>query len=490
MTVTSAIRQSSTIASTATTESVVKKLQGWRPRFFMLMTLFIAASSITVGVLGWRLTLNAAKKNISGLVEQIENLISDRVSAYMLDESVRLTDFVDMQKELFRTNQLSASTPERKNKTMRQMLILLNHHLDISVDIFYVTVPEGEVNGYTYTVNGTLQLWDQKGLTLSTYNCDGNGYALGAPVSVTTDEGNKTPQMPGNNHTLDYGIGGMSGTNLNYSDPNSTGMSKIRPWGGRIFKTSVGIAINEVTNEKVIVGADLSMGFLAKQLSDISNTIPTPLFVGVIGAVSGRMLASSPAINLLSADKTRMLDAWELDSIHVLDFSSYLNETYGTQMGYLAKVQNLAADLNAMQEDGGSRFSYRNVGGVDWILKVKSIIYGGKALLLLTYMDLQAFQKQVQETSDRTGYAMLGIILAFVTAGCLFAIVITRQLDVVARQIDMLKNLKFSEVLDKESGVKKRSFVFELAKLQEAFHEMVTVFAKTLKTNQSARPCL
>ncbi|ORY47482.1 hypothetical protein BCR33DRAFT_715183 [Rhizoclosmatium globosum] len=227
------------------------------------------------------------------------------------------------------------------------------------------------------------------------------------------------------------------------------------------------------------------MGFLSKQLSEISKEIPPPLFVGVIGAVSGRMIASSPAVNLLNAEKTRMLDAWELDSVHIADFTGYLNETYGTQMGFVAKMQLLALELNAMQEDGGSRFSYRSVGGVDWILKVKSIPYGGKTLMLLTYMDLQAFQKQVQETSDKTGFAMLGIIVAFVTLGCLFALVITRQLGVVARQIDMLKSLKFSEVLDKESGVKSRSFVFELAKLQEAFHEMVTVFAKTLKTNQN-----
>ncbi|KAJ3080210.1 hypothetical protein HDU99_008977 [Rhizoclosmatium hyalinum] len=148
-------------------------------------------------------------------------------------------------------------------------------------------------------------------------------------------------------------------------------------------------------------------------------------------------------------------------------------------------MNRLADELNAMQIDGGSRFAERNVGGVDWIMKIKSMPYGGKTLILLTYMDVEAFQKQVQETSDRTGLAMLGIIVAFVILGCLFALVITRQLGLVAIQIDLLKNLKFSEVLDKESGVKNRSFVLELAKLQEAFHEMVAVFAKSLKTSHS-----
>ncbi|KAJ3076373.1 hypothetical protein HDU99_001356, partial [Rhizoclosmatium hyalinum] len=47
--------------------------------------------------------------------------------------------------------------------------------------------------------------------------------------------------------------------------------------------------------------------------------------------------------------------------------------------------------------------------------------------------------------------------------------------------------LKFSEVLDREDGVKGRSFIFELADLQQAFFEMATAFAQSLKASMSVR---
>ncbi|ORY47483.1 hypothetical protein BCR33DRAFT_97963 [Rhizoclosmatium globosum] len=150
--------------------------------------------------------------------------------------------------------------------------------------------------------------------------------------------------------------------------------------------------------------------------------------------------------------------------------------------GFLSQSRALIRDIDAMN---GKLIMTRTFLGTDWLLQVDNIEYYNQVLVLITYMDLHAFEKKVRETSERTGFAMLGIILAFVCGGCLFAVVITKQLDLVAKQIDLLKNLKFNEVLDKNSGLKGRSFVLELAKLQEAFHEMVTVFAKTLKTSQS-----
>ncbi|ORY47477.1 hypothetical protein BCR33DRAFT_736273 [Rhizoclosmatium globosum] len=266
---------------------------------------------------------------------------------------------------------------------MRGMLSLLDNNRETSVDAFFVMFPAGELSGYTYNATGSLQMvwslrnemnfnngaqWNQHGLTISTYDCDVNGYPLGAPIRIFTDVGAGTPQEPGNNLTLVHGIGGPSAANLNYSNPNAAGASIIRPVMGRIFKTNVAVAVNEVTKEKVIVGADMSMMFLSRQLDEIAKDISAPLFIGVIGANSGRLLASSPKMELLNEDKTRMLDARELQSPHICDFVGYLNETYGSQLGFITQMNRLADELNAMQIDGGSRFAERNVGGVDWIM--------------------------------------------------------------------------------------------------------------------------
>ncbi|KAJ3296751.1 hypothetical protein HDU79_005753 [Rhizoclosmatium sp. JEL0117] len=230
-----------TASSTATNSSdisVVKKLKGWRPRFFMLMAIFIAASSVTVGVLGWKLTFNAAKDNIEDLVQQIEDLISNRISAYILDQSDGMSDFVALQQDMFRENIFSASTPTRKNRTLQSMLMLLNRNRRTSVDIFFVTYPAGEISGYTYNATGSLQMWTQQGMTVTTWNCDDAGVPIGNPYSISTNIGDGTPKNPGNNNLLD----------------NDTGISVAHVWNGRLFKTTVGIAVNKITGEKVVVG--------------------------------------------------------------------------------------------------------------------------------------------------------------------------------------------------------------------------------------------
>ncbi|KAJ3066646.1 hypothetical protein HDU99_003775, partial [Rhizoclosmatium hyalinum] len=127
----------------------------------------------------------------------LEDVISDRISAYVMDENVRLTNFVNLQKQLFQMNQFSASTPERWNKTMRGMLALLDNHRDTSVDTFFVKYPSGEISGYSYN-------WTQQGLTLTTYECDKNKYIISLPSRVSTDVGAGTPQQPGYNFTLTY----------------------------------------------------------------------------------------------------------------------------------------------------------------------------------------------------------------------------------------------------------------------------------------------
>ncbi|ORY44082.1 hypothetical protein BCR33DRAFT_234827 [Rhizoclosmatium globosum] len=48
--------------------SILHQAISGRPRFVVLMILFICTSTIVVGVLGWQLTLRSAQSNIHNLV--------------------------------------------------------------------------------------------------------------------------------------------------------------------------------------------------------------------------------------------------------------------------------------------------------------------------------------------------------------------------------------------------------------------------------------
>ncbi|KAJ3047710.1 hypothetical protein HDU99_009413 [Rhizoclosmatium hyalinum] len=129
----------------------------------------------------------------------------------------------------------------------------------------------------------------------------------------------------------------------------------------------------------------------------------------------------------------------------------------------------------------------RNVNGINWMLEMKVMSLIGQRFIFAVYMNVDYVETDIKYSGRKTGFMMLGIILAFLCLGGLFSWTIASQLGLVAKQIDLLKQLKFNEVLDRESGVKGRSFIYELANLQQAFFEMATAFAQSLKTSLNIR---
>ncbi|ORY41340.1 hypothetical protein BCR33DRAFT_852329 [Rhizoclosmatium globosum] len=452
-------------ASVASNASVVEKISSYRPRFFMLMSSLIAICTITVGVLGWQLTFNAAKRNIETLVSEIEDVVSNQISTYIQDEAKTLMRICQMQAGMFATNQWSFSTPERKNSTLKAMLVALNAFSEHTFDMYYYTYPEGLNFGYYFSPTGMLQLWTQENMTQYTFNSISDG----------------TVNNPGNNNTLWIGPGGMQGSNLNFSDPNSSGYSNIYLFEQKIFVSAYHIAVNRMTNEQVTFGADWTMTFLTKRLTQILATIPYPMFCAIVEPFTGYIVTLSSNASLTSDDQSSILSLNDVQDPFMQDFSSYLNTTY---KGY-ELVDQLKAATNLVSVS--PLFTSRKLQNANWQLQMQSVLFGKSPYLFLTYLNVDAVEIEVSQVSTRTGYIMLGIILAFLLAGTLFSVTVSSQLNLVRKQIGMLKQLKFHEVLDKESGVKGRSFIHELADLQQSFHEMVQVFASTIKTSQSLR---
>ncbi|KAJ3296096.1 hypothetical protein HDU79_007522 [Rhizoclosmatium sp. JEL0117] len=468
-------------ASVASNASVVEKISSYRPRFFMLMSSLIAICTITVGVLGWQLTFNAAKRNIETLVSEIEDVVSNQISTYIQDEAKTLMRICQMQAGMFATNQWSLSTPERKNSTLKAMLVALYAFSEHTFDMYYYTYPDGLNFGYYFSPSGMVQLWTQDNMTQYTFNCTPEGDPYGSPVLVNTAISDGTVNNPGNNNTLVTGPGGSQGSNLNFSDPNSSGYSNIYLFEQNIFVSAYHIGVNRITNEQVTFGADWTMTFLTKRLTQILSTIPYPMFCAIVEPFTGYIVTLSSNARLISDDQSSILTLYDVQDPFVQDFSLYLNTTYKGQ----ELIDQLEAATNVVLVS--PLFTSRKLQNANWQLQMQSVLFGKSPYLFLTYLNVDAVEIEVSQVSTRTGYIMLGIILAFLLAGTLFSVTVSSQLNLVRKQIGMLKQLKFHEVLDKESGVKGRSFIHELADLQQSFHEMVQVFASTIKTSQSLR---
>ncbi|ORY41341.1 hypothetical protein BCR33DRAFT_718956 [Rhizoclosmatium globosum] len=439
-------------ASVVSNNSVVEKLSNYRPRFFMLMSSLIAICTITVGVLGWQLTFNAAKRNIESLVSEIEDVVSNQIATYIQDEARTLMKICQMQAGMFTTNQWSLSTPERTNSTLKAMLVVLYAFSEHTFDIYYYTYPGGLNFGYYFSATGALQLWTQNNMTQYTFNCTPEGDPYGSPVMANNLISDGTVNMPGNNNTLQT-----------------------------VYVSAYHISVNRVTKEQVTFGADWTMAFLTKRLKQVLGTIPYPMFCAIVEPFTGYIVTLSSNASLLTDDQLSILTLNDVQDPFVQDFSSYLNATFKGQ----GLVDQLMAATSLVSVS--PRFTSRSLNNANWQLQIQSALFMKSNYLFLTYLNVDAVEVEVSQVSTRTGYIMLGIILTFLLAGTLFAVTVSSQLNLVRKQIGMLKQLKFHEVLDKDSGVKGRSFIHELADLQQSFHEMVKVFASTIKTSQSLR---
>ncbi|KAJ3285012.1 hypothetical protein HDU79_007688 [Rhizoclosmatium sp. JEL0117] len=420
---------------TTVASAFVHKAVSGRPRFFVLMILFICTSTITVGVLGWQLTLRSATDNIHSLVAEMEDLVSDQIFGIINDAASSLQELTALQATYFRQNKWSQSTPDRATSTLTSMLTILDRNRKQTSDIYYYTYPSGTMFGYVYPdddVTRPVQMvtQDSKTLAMSFWMCDPTGLPIAPPVF----------SFPGTNITEALLPGGSFKANIDYSNKTWSGFTSIFVASGQLLKSSLQIAVNPVTKEQVTVGNDCDgLGILP--LTAVNNSFAQDLSI--------YFLSSYPANNSQS---------------QMVKFVATMDQ---------AKRVKMYVD--------------RNVNGENWMLELKVMSLLGQRFIFAVYMNVDFVEADIKTSGQRTGFMMLGIILAFLLLGGLFSWAIASQLGLVAKQIDLLKQLKFSEVLDREDGVKGRSFIFELADLQQAFFEMATAFAQSLKASMSVR---
>ncbi|KAJ3079847.1 hypothetical protein HDU99_009951, partial [Rhizoclosmatium hyalinum] len=273
--------------------------------------------------------------------------------------------------------------------------------------------------------------------------------------------------------------------NVDYKNKTWSGYSSIFVTSAQILKSSIQIAVNPVTKEQVTVANDWTMNFVSVRLYRITSTIPYPTFAGFLDVTSGKLVASSdPSIDLLTSDGRDILNLVNVKNNFAQDLASYFVSSFQSNTT-MAQVLDFVQNMD--QSGTNKIYVNRYINGVNWLLELRVMPLLGQRFIFAVFINIDFVQADIKASGEKTGYMMLGIILAFLILGSLFSWTIAYQLGLVAKQIDLLKQLKFTEVLDKETGIKGRSFIFELADLQQAFFEMATAFAKSLKSSYSVR---
>ncbi|KAJ3068611.1 hypothetical protein HDU98_008251 [Podochytrium sp. JEL0797] len=318
-------------------------------------------------------------------------------------------------------------------------------------------------------------LWNQTDMTQYSWICDPQGNPTGELAMNNTSFGDGTLQNPGNNETLQNAL------DLDYTNNTYFTVTGIYPWQGGMYKTFFRIAVNSVTQEKIVFGNDWTMFYLSQHLMAQSESVPYQLFTGIIDVASGAVLAISSNATLVDSNGNSV-PLPQIQDPFTQNFAEYLDAVVGSTGNLTTQLSYILQEFTPSTVD--ELFIDRRFNNINWRLSLSILDIAGEKHVLWVFLNIDQVESQVSKVSTQTGIIVLLIILAFLVLGWLFSFAVSRQLRLVSMQIGLLKQLKFNEVLDKESGIKARSFVYELAGLQEAFHEMVGVFAATIKSNQ------
>ncbi|KAJ3070137.1 hypothetical protein HDU98_006819 [Podochytrium sp. JEL0797] len=369
------------------------------------------------------------------------------------------------------------------------MLILLNGVQKYTTSFYIQTYPAGNQIGYNYftDANGTsLRWWQQVNDTVSTYACDPSGTILwNQLLGNRTSIGNGLLGHPGNNNTIKNAVGGVSAASLEYAKGPTTGVTPPYLQDNQLVKSSLAYSINSVTGEKVVFGNDWSLKFVSNQIINIISIVQFPVFAALIKVGTGTVLATSSQAPLFDAQTQHIYTINQVQDPFFQDFSDLVNSTFtfGLIDDLPAQLDNIYQYLSYYYPGTNNMFLDRTIQGGKWKLAMNPILIQGKQQLIVVYMNTDSVQAQLGKQSTSTGYVIAGIIAAFVIFGGLFSILIGRQLGVVSRQIQLLRDLKFKEVLGGGDEVKDRSFIYELAELQKCFYQMVVKFSDLIKVS-------
>ncbi|ORY42382.1 hypothetical protein BCR33DRAFT_309156 [Rhizoclosmatium globosum] len=243
------------------------------------------------------------------------------------------------------------------------MAQLLQQFQHTTMDTYYYTYPDGLAFGYQYN-QSLLQYFYQDNLTYFTFNCDSNGAPYYPPVAIDYTPGDGTVSNPGNNNTLQNAPGGNSGKGINYFNDSYESFSSVYAQAGILYKSYYAIAVNGVTKEKVVFVNDWTISFLSGQLKSVVDSIPFPMFAGIVEIDTGSVVGTSSNANILSADGSDILELNQINDPFMSDFAQYINDTFQPK-------GNLTQQLSVIAHTTQTLHCNRKFDGKNWRLELK-----------------------------------------------------------------------------------------------------------------------
>ncbi|KAJ3181009.1 hypothetical protein HDU87_001659 [Geranomyces variabilis] len=268
--------------------------------------------------------------------------------------------------------------------------------------------------------------------------------------------------------------------------PEST-WSSVQVWQGKGWKTHCRRIYDQSSAVLGAQNADLTLDFLQRLLADSASAMPIDAYLYALEmSPQGQdvMIASSiPTLDFYGYDDmqnaVRTLSFAEMaqkDQIVAILFKEFAG--YASLASYMAAM---GTETRLLQLPGGAQFmlqmgEVKRDDNTHWVI--------------VMLLDRDAIMMPLHDSNRKT----IGIVVAVVVAACvlsvLFSYFLAKALHKITKDLSMLADFKFQEVLqedlDRKTGLRrpKYSRISELWRIQRAFHKMVVTFAQALSRNR------
>ncbi|KAI9088728.1 hypothetical protein DFS34DRAFT_689556 [Phlyctochytrium arcticum] len=484
-----------------------KAIISGRPPLAVILISFMTSLAVAAAITAWAITYDAAEKSATSLSESLQKVTLQKVVS-SLEYRFNTAEQVTAEHARNWADGIHSPNTSADIEKTRQMLFnSLQQRQEIFSALTWSAYPQGLLNGVVWE-NGPvgnivwLKLRHEDGDTsgpaynsttmalYQTYIIDGKdgrdrpvdgNLVLANPRRVRasryTNDTAKVALGKGWNYEPMYDL-------LNLSDPKSFAWM---PYYILSFKAGVGFksfarAIQHSNGTALgTMTADMSMSFLNKALSEATAAIPY-----------------RSQVYALEMDATNRIIPMA-DSANTVYIANVTNTLYSFDKAHLAN-SNLGKiyDHMARHPGGASAYIQTQQGQVDMIemadgnYAMQTVVYqraGGLNIGIIMLVNRNDVMRALVESNKRAIGIIVAVIVVGVILSVVFAFMLARALFRITRDLRLLANFQFKEVLRNESekGMPARpqySRIQELFQIQKAFHLMTVNFAKAVSQNR------
>ncbi|TPX70055.1 hypothetical protein SpCBS45565_g02008 [Spizellomyces sp. 'palustris'] len=477
----------------------LKGLKRGRIPISALIIMFIVPLATGVAILAWGLTHSAALTSAAKLANSLQEENLGRISADILTRLHAMEKSVDEQKRnwaqgLFQLGDYENGNYSGKEDALMRMFSTPIPHADLYMSQHFTTMPDGEFWGINNFLNAdstrTFQLMRQYGLDWHFYVGDENDYT------------NRT--TPWNGGALDFSWDNTANPWVAPIDQTpEPARSQLSLWippyvldsGGLDGWLTFAKPIYNQTKQYIgIQGSDMAMSWFEGPLKRYAEYIPyrTATYVfglhpdkdEIIGAstISSRELIKSAAEGNPDPAFLRLLTIPELAA------NASFWEPVSALYNHLLKMSD--GSLYKFVGDYPKASIQLKLSNGQYIVQVEQIQTYNLNWGIVHIVSQDDILEELHTSNTKTIGTVIGVVAAGCAVGILFTYFLSKALYMITRDLVLLSDFKFTDVLqkdlDKENGMRrpKYSRIAELWQIQRAFHKMVVTFADAVAQNK------